>query len=323
MMKNAADKRIPCHLVAGPLGVGKTTAILNYLKSKEDGEHVAVLVNDFGANGLDGMILGGEGRPAHGTLTVTPVPGGCLCCTSAAYFDIHLEKLATTGGIDRIIIEPSGIVLLDQMKSMLLKKAASLALDIRPVIVLINLARFNVARFAEIPYYAMLLREADILVGNRRDQADAAQVAEFLTLAESLAAQGKQVYATSHGRLPSEAFAAPRGTILDPATSATPDHLHRERRRTGSLEWTPDTCFKLNQLTRILSEWNDAAMDPDGRRLKATLFTDQGWQLFDVAQGGIHIRPFPPQSMNRLDWIDSGKDEPCDLATKMQHARTP
>lgn len=323
MMKTAPGKRIPCHLLAGPLGVGKTTAILNYLKTKEDAEHVAVLVNDFGANGLDGRILGGEGRAAQGALTVTPVPGGCLCCTSAAYFDIHLEKLAATGGIDRIIIEPSGIVLLDQMKAMLAKRSASLALDIRPVIVLINLARFSKPRFIEIPYYAMLVREADILVGNRRDLATAAQAADFLAYAESLSAQGKRVYVTSHGRLLAEAFAPLERSLAVRATNSPPDHLHRERRRTGSLEWTPDTCFELGRLTHILTTWNDAAPDPDGRRIKATLFTDQGWRLIDVAQGGLHIRPFPPQSMNRLDWIDTGEDETCCLATKLEHARTP
>ncbi|MGO1707756.1 MAG: GTP-binding protein, partial [Oleiphilaceae bacterium] len=53
--------RIPTHLVLGFLGAGKTTAILNLLKQKPEGERWAVLVNEFGEVGIDGAFLSNQG----------------------------------------------------------------------------------------------------------------------------------------------------------------------------------------------------------------------------------------------------------------------
>ncbi len=301
-MKPNPVRRIPCHLIAGPLGVGKTTAILNYLKHSDNGEHIAVVVNDYGSSGLDSVILGDEARKARGGLVVIPVPGGCLCCTSAIHFESHLRKLAKTPGIDRIIIEPSGIVLLDQMKSLLLKQAESLPLDIRPVMVLVNVARFNERLFTDMPYYSILASEADILVGNRCDLASDIQVERFNAFAHSLGPPSKQVFTTSHGHLPPEAFAA-RGTLSRSFTRGSPDRLHLARRITGSIQWAPEVQFECSRLMAVLTEWNERSADPDNRRLKAIMSTNRGWQLIEIAQGGLHVRPFPGQSINRVDWI--------------------
>jgi len=75
---------LPVHLVAGPLGVGKTTAILSYVERHAGREHVAVLVNDFGPVGMDGAIMRGAiGRVVGDQMKVLTIPGGCLCCASA------------------------------------------------------------------------------------------------------------------------------------------------------------------------------------------------------------------------------------------------
>jgi G3E family GTPase len=304
-MSKAAGKLIPCHLIAGPLGVGKTTAILDYLKNRPTGENIAVLVNDFGGNGLDGVHLEQECAPEKGTLTVTPVSGGCLCCSSSIYFETGLQKLAGMPGIDRIIIEPSGIVMLDQMKARLFKLAPLLGLDIHPVLVLINTSRFRETLFKDIPYYAMLAREADVLVGNRCDLADSDQVRQFHTYAQTLNTPGKRIYTTMHGRLPPEAFAPGMGSA--PTTSITaPSSAHLDGHQTGSLEWGADTCFAFEPLMTLLRQWSLAHDEPDETRLKGTLRTEHGWRLVHVAQNQIDSRPFPPQDMNRVDWMASG-----------------
>ena len=66
---------IPTNLVLGFLGVGKTTAILDLLKKKPEGEVWAVLVNEFGEVGIDGALLETEGA------FVREVPGGCSSAT--------------------------------------------------------------------------------------------------------------------------------------------------------------------------------------------------------------------------------------------------
>ena len=46
-------KRIPVNIIAGPLGVGKTTTINHLLELRPENERWAVLVNEYGLVGLD------------------------------------------------------------------------------------------------------------------------------------------------------------------------------------------------------------------------------------------------------------------------------
>ena len=48
--------RIPCTIVTGFLGAGKTTLIRNVLANAQ-GRRLAVIVNEFGDVGIDGEIL--------------------------------------------------------------------------------------------------------------------------------------------------------------------------------------------------------------------------------------------------------------------------
>lgn len=52
---------IPISLILGFLGIGKTTAILELLKSEPEDQVWAVLVNEFGEVGIDGALLQTEG----------------------------------------------------------------------------------------------------------------------------------------------------------------------------------------------------------------------------------------------------------------------
>ena len=52
-----SQQRIPVNIVAGPLGVGKTTTINHLLKQRPDNEHWAILVNEYGLVGLDAALM--------------------------------------------------------------------------------------------------------------------------------------------------------------------------------------------------------------------------------------------------------------------------
>ena len=49
-------QNIPTHVIAGPLGAGKTSLIKHLLAQRPAGERGAVLINEFGHIGLDGRI---------------------------------------------------------------------------------------------------------------------------------------------------------------------------------------------------------------------------------------------------------------------------
>ncbi len=50
-------KNIPTHVIAGPLGAGKTSLIRHLLAQRPAHERWAVLINEFGLIGLDAALL--------------------------------------------------------------------------------------------------------------------------------------------------------------------------------------------------------------------------------------------------------------------------
>ena len=58
----ASVARVPCTIVTGFLGAGKTTLIRHVLANAK-GRRLAVIVNEFGDVGIDGEILKGCGDP--------------------------------------------------------------------------------------------------------------------------------------------------------------------------------------------------------------------------------------------------------------------
>ena len=52
-------RTVPVVLVAGHLGVGKSS-LVNHLLRHADGTRVGVVVNDFGALGIDAMLVAGQ-----------------------------------------------------------------------------------------------------------------------------------------------------------------------------------------------------------------------------------------------------------------------
>ncbi|MGF6314780.1 CobW family GTP-binding protein [Pseudomonas frederiksbergensis] len=98
-------QNIPTHVIAGPLGAGKTSLIKHLLAQRPVGERWAVLINEFGQIGLDAALLT---QDADG-IALGEVAGGCLCCVNGAPFQIGLGRLLRKARPDRLFIEPSGL----------------------------------------------------------------------------------------------------------------------------------------------------------------------------------------------------------------------
>jgi cobalamin biosynthesis protein CobW len=107
---NAPLARIPCTIVTGFLGSGKTTLIRHVLANAQ-GRRLAVIVNEFGDVGIDGAILKGCGNEACPEENIVELANGCLCCTVADEFVPALDAILAKGGIEHIVIETSGLAL--------------------------------------------------------------------------------------------------------------------------------------------------------------------------------------------------------------------
>ena len=91
-------------VLAGFLGAGKTT-LLNHLLSTAGDARIGVVVNDFGAVGIDAMRLAGQAGGIVG------LGNGCLCCeVGEDGVGALLDRLAARRGeLDAVVIEASGI----------------------------------------------------------------------------------------------------------------------------------------------------------------------------------------------------------------------
>ena len=100
-----SDGRIPIVIVGGFLGSGKTSLLRRMLSGAVD---TAVIVNEFGAVGLDHELL----RACEERVEL--VGGGCACCTRRADLVRVLRELldARDRGVEkcsRVLIETSGL----------------------------------------------------------------------------------------------------------------------------------------------------------------------------------------------------------------------
>ena len=98
-------QNIPTHVIAGPLGAGKTSLIQHLMAHKPAHERWAVLVNEFGQIGLDAALM----SVGDAAIAIAEVAGGCVCCVNGAPFQIGLSRLLRTSRPDRLFIEPSGL----------------------------------------------------------------------------------------------------------------------------------------------------------------------------------------------------------------------
>src|SRR5271169_7013975 len=107
-LKRERGARIPVTVVTGFLGAGKTTLLRSFLAMPE-GQGTAVVVNEFGATGIDDALVR---ESADETVLLG---NGCMCCITRSDLQQALRRLVMErecGEIPafrRIVIETSGL----------------------------------------------------------------------------------------------------------------------------------------------------------------------------------------------------------------------
>ena len=153
---------IPVYIISGFLGSGKTTLIQSLL-NRTDVSKVAVIENDFGEVSFDAAVLKRQG------VRLEELPSGCICCTLVGNFKESLRTVLKDGSAELIVIEPSGVAKLSDIKA--LCESAEFAGNIGPLVTVTvvdgSMAVMYAENFGE--FFVDQLREGQVIVVNRMD----------------------------------------------------------------------------------------------------------------------------------------------------------
>lgn len=107
-LKRERGHRIPVTVVTGFLGAGKTTLLRAFLATPE-GQGTAVVVNEFGATGIDDALV------RSSTDETVLLGNGCMCCITRTDLQQALRRMVIERergelpAFKRIVIETSGL----------------------------------------------------------------------------------------------------------------------------------------------------------------------------------------------------------------------
>lgn len=302
---------IPTNIITGFLGVGKTTAISYLLKHKPADETWAVLVNEFGEVGIDGALLGANKQK----VVIREVAGGCMCCASGLPMQIALNMLIARSKPDRLLIEPTGLGHPAEVLAALSSEHYRGVLSLRATLTLVDARKVKEQRYREHDIFRQQLQVADRILANKADLYEEYDVPVLESFLCHLGL-GTKIDTVQHGQIDPawlDAESAYRTSLVqtgreiqgqDTGPLPTPQSgfVRKENQGDGfsSCGWVfaAGHCFVAHKLTSLL-------MGLEMDRVKAIMFTERGWILFNKADGILTSSELNEAPDSRMECISS------------------
>jgi G3E family GTPase len=156
-------------IIAGFLGSGKTTLLLEVARRMTAAsQKIAIIENEVGEIGIDGKYLRQEG------LQVQELFGGCICCTLSVDLVSTLQKVEQLFQPVLTIIEPTGLASPGDVVTTV-RSYAPMVTDIL-VLVLLDATRYEMLYEMLTPLLTAQIQSADIVVINKIDVVDGANI---------------------------------------------------------------------------------------------------------------------------------------------------
>ena len=239
---------IPVTVLTGFLGAGKTT-MLRHLVENAGGRRLALIVNEFGAVGIDADTMRGCGIPACEEADIVELANGCLCCTVADEFLPAMQALLDRAEPpDHIVIETSGLALPKPLLKAFGWPGIRDRVTVDGVITVVDAPAVAAGRFADDPaavarqraedpgldhdnplaeVYEDQLACADLVVLNKTDLMPAEALARVTADIAGALPRAVRLVPASHGRLP-PAVLLGLGAAAETDLAARPSHHDAE-----------------------------------------------------------------------------------------------
>ena len=175
-------------IFSGFLGAGKTTLIKKLIEEGFKDEKLVLIENEFGEIGIDGAFLQEAG------IEITEMNSGCICCSLVGDFSEALKKVLVEFHPDRILIEPSGVGKLSDVK----RAVSGVLTDdvvINSCIAVVDAKKARVYRKNFGEFYVNQIESADCVVLSRSQDVSEERLTEVLDMVRELNADATVVAA--------------------------------------------------------------------------------------------------------------------------------
>ena len=303
-------KQIPTHLIAGPLGAGKTSLLQSLLAQRPAGERWAVLVNEFGQVGLDAALLS---RDEDG-IALGEVAGGCLCCVNGAPFQVGLARLLRKARPQRVFIEPSGLGHPAQLLAQLRTAPWLGVLAVQPLVMVLDAAALAAGQ--PLPEAQQLaLGEATMLLLNKSEALDDAARSALAARLPAVALRWTTQGRLSLSELPKEAVDAAGADLPQPASSAEPAMLLRREsplRQVRVEDGRQAVGWRFQRDWRFRTAELDAWLGglPGLLRAKAVVHGEDAWLACNRTVGPAPWTPSAWRKDSRIELILAAELDP-------------
>ena len=170
-------------IVYGFLGAGKTTLLRSLVPRLASVESTALLVNEFGIEGVDQVVL------ASDDLTVRQLVGGCVCCEVRGDLMAALDEIHRLVAPERLVIEPTGLASPDTLAHVFASPAVRSIVQVDSVITVLDATRYALVRDHLGEFFPNQVRHADLVLVNKADAASDAERRDARAWARSLNAE--------------------------------------------------------------------------------------------------------------------------------------
>ena len=163
-------------IISGFLGAGKTTLIKKLIKEVFAGQKVVLIENEFGEIGIDGGFLKDAG------IQITEMNSGCICCSLVGDFGRALKKVVEEYHPDHILIEPSGVGKLSDVRRAIEKEAEACSLEIGSLVTVADVkkVRMYMKNFGE--FYNNQIESAGTIILSRTQFVDQKKLDEAIAM---------------------------------------------------------------------------------------------------------------------------------------------
>jgi len=207
-------------IYSGFLGAGKTTLIKKMIREAYAGEKLVLIENEFGEIGIDGGFLKDAG------IEITEMNSGCICCSLVGDFGAALEKVIADFAPDRIVIEPSGVGKLSDVKAAV-EKVVNDQVQLGSTVTVADAGKCKMymKNFGE--FYNNQVETAGTIVLSRTDSISGTKLLECMSLLQEKNPRAV-IVTTPWERLPGDLIleAMERGNTLMRETEEAHKHHH-------------------------------------------------------------------------------------------------